>query len=415
MTAFFVKAVFTPIAWILRQLFNLVVVPLYRLYSLLDKRVAVDTSSAPSGFPNVITGRYTIHVLVIIVAGCLVYFNLKDQPAALSSEELVGQTLLAQLVIGDTSDLDQPITEYPRSDIGLWFQHTQGPVSILHTPRNIFTKEQATETPAPGQSGVATRSAPITYTVQNGDTISGIARRFGVSVNTILWENDLTANSLIKPGAQLTILPATGVSHTVSSGQTLGQIASLYGVDAQAIMKANGIANANQLRIGSKLVIPNGNKIVATNSSTRVVQQVSKSIGIIKKIINPAPSAVIPSGDRMAWPTTGHTITQYFSWRHTGVDIANHIGTPIYAADSGTVVTRGWNSGGYGNQIVIDHGGGKKTRYAHLSAFNVNAGQKVSKGQYIGAMGSTGRSTGPHLHFEVIINGKVYNPLNYAR
>ena len=115
-----------------------------------------------------------------------------------------------------------------------------------------------------------------------------------------------------------------------------------------------------------------------------------------------------------SWPTAGHNITQYYSWRHTGIDIANKSGTAIYAADAGTVEIVGWNSGGYGNQIIIDHGGGKKTRYAHLSSFGVQAGETVSKGQYIGGMGSTGRSSGSHLHFEVIIDGKRYNPLNYV-
>ena len=118
----------------------------------------------------------------------------------------------------------------------------------------------------------------------------------------------------------------------------------------------------------------------------------------------------------MTWPTVGHRITQYFSWRHNGVDIGNKVGTPIYAADAGVVEisTGGWN-GGYGNTILINHGGGKKTRYGHLSKLFVKAGDAVEKGENIGAMGSTGRSTGPHLHFEILINGGRYNPLNYIK
>ena len=116
----------------------------------------------------------------------------------------------------------------------------------------------------------------------------------------------------------------------------------------------------------------------------------------------------------MNWPTVGHRITQYYSWRHRAVDIANKTGTSIYAADAGTINVVGWGKG-YGNQIVINHGGGKKTRYAHLSKFYVKRGQKVGKGETIAAMGSTGWSTGPHVHFEVIINGKKYNPLNYTK
>ena len=137
-------------------------------------------------------------------------------------------------------------------------------------------------------------------------------------------------------------------------------------------------------------------------------------ISIIKDFIKTSAPKV--SGNKMAWPTNGHTITQYFSWRHPGVDIANHIGTPVYAADSGVVlIAQGGYNGGYGNTIVIDHGGGKKTRYGHASRLLVKPGQVVEKGEEIMLMGSTGRSTGPHLHFEVIINGAKYNPLSYVR
>ena len=116
----------------------------------------------------------------------------------------------------------------------------------------------------------------------------------------------------------------------------------------------------------------------------------------------------------MAWPTVGARITQYFSWRHVGVDIANKTGTPLYAADAGVVEFAGWATG-YGNSIVINHGGGKKTRYGHASKLFVKVGDEVEKGENIAAMGSTGWSTGPHLHFEVMINGAKYNPLNYIR
>ncbi len=281
----------------------------------------------------------------------------------------------------------------------------------MRVATNILTRQQTV--PEQTDTPTVARTSSIVYTIQNGDTISTIARRFGVSINTILWENNLKATSLIKPGMQLTVLPHSGVSHTVARGQTLGQIAKLYGVTNDEILKANNLTNPNQLTAGAKIIIPGGSQLASATPSRSTSNQVATSLRQI--IGDKKPSSVIPSGGRMTWPTSGYRITQYFSYRHTGVDIANHIGTPIYAADSGTVVTVGYNRGGYGNQIIIDHGGGKKTRYAHLSAFDVRVGQKVTKGQYIGAMGSTGRSTGPHLHFEVIINGHVYNPLNYVR
>lgn len=115
---------------------------------------------------------------------------------------------------------------------------------------------------------------------------------------------------------------------------------------------------------------------------------------------------------RLGWPTNG-VITQYFTWYHNGVDIANSTGTPIHAANAGVVISVGWDSTGYGNLIQVDHGGGIVCYYAHLSQFLVRAGERVAAGQVIGLMGSTGRSTGPHLHFSVIRNGVFQNPFAY--
>jgi LysM repeat protein len=397
-------------------LFKIIVIPSYRLYALANRKISASTKTSKQ-LGSILNSRYVLHVLFIILIGILTYFNLTNKSTILSSDELVGKILLSKFVTDDAGDFDQFIEDYPNPEIARWRKPQEKTLAVLKIPFNLFTNNKPeTETPA-GQPTQAARTGPIAYTVQNGDTISGISRRFNITANTILWENNLTVASVIQPGDRLTILPSSGVSHTVSSGQTLGQIASLYGVETEKIMALNGIGNANQLRIGAKLIIPGGNKIIARSSSTsgKIGNDVNKGLTAIQKLIPGPSSAVIPVGNRMAWPTSGHRITQYYSWRHSGLDIANKTGTPIYAADDGTVTVVGWNRGGYGNQIIIAHSGGKQTRYAHLSAFSVNVGQKVSKGQYIGAMGSTGRSTGPHLHFEVLINGRQYNPLNYVR
>jgi murein DD-endopeptidase MepM/ murein hydrolase activator NlpD len=249
----------------------------------------------------------------------------------------------------------------------------------------------------------------IYYTVQSGDSISTIAQQYDISVNTVLWENNLTVYSFIKPGQELAILPFTGVSYTVAKGDNLSAVSKKFGIDGQKILEVNSLVDANQLKIGQKILIPGGARLAAVVPKTTSYSGISA----VKELIN-APSAAPAAGNKMNWPTVGYRITQYFSWRHTGLDIANKIGTPLYAADAGTIEFAGWRKG-YGNFVIINHGGGKVTRYGHLSKFYCEKGDKVAKGEVIGAMGSTGNSTGPHLHFEVIINGVKYNPLNYIK
>ncbi len=277
---------------------------------------------------------------------------------------------------------------------------------LIFKPIITETTEEAGENPVLSQ-----RTAIIYYLVQNGDTISSIASRFGLTINTILWANDLNSLGRIRAGDKLTILPYSGILYTVKSGDTLSKIAKRYGVDTNKILACNNLGAS--LKIGEKIVVPGAKKIseaITTSGRSNSYTGLSAIRDLIK-----TPAAKT-SGGKMTWPTVGYRITQYFSWRHNGVDIANKVGTPIYAADSGVVeIARGGYNGGYGNTVVINHGGGKKTRYGHASKLFVRVGQEVEKGENIAAMGSTGRSTGSHLHFEILINGARYNPLNYTR
>jgi LysM repeat protein len=275
-----------------------------------------------------------------------------------------------------------------------------GDTSQANTPNNPTTSVK--------------RSEIIYYEVNNGDTISSIANKFKISINTILWSNNLTAFSLIRPGDKLTILPTSGTVYTVKSGDTVGKIALKFGVEENSIFQYNSIKSANGLIIGKTIIIPGGKKISETTAIVKKSgsSKANNAVAVIEKLINPKKAPASKSA--MLWPTEGHRISQYYSWRHTGLDIANKVGTPLYAVDSGTVEFAGW-SNGYGNNVVINHGGGKKTRYAHASKLYVKVGESVGRGEQIAAMGSTGWSTGPHIHFEVIINGAKYNPLSYIR
>lgn len=244
------------------------------------------------------------------------------------------------------------------------------------------------------------------YTVQDGDTIAGIAEDFGVSTSTILSTNGLTERDVIKAGDHLTVLPTSGVLHTVASGDTLLAIANKYDVDAAAVAEFNELGDTHKLSIGQKLIIP-GATVTPVNaprivpSDTRIASRDPEG---------PTPGPVQSIGSGFVWPTTTKHISQYFRWGHTGIDIDNRSRPAIYAADSGTVEFAGW-LGAYGNLIIVNHGGGLQTYYAHNEAHYVAKGQKVAKGAAIAKMGSTGRSTGPHVHFEVRRNGAPINPM----
>lgn len=265
--------------------------------------------------------------------------------------------------------------------------------------------------PEPGsqeENGTATKSRQATvYTVEEGDTIASIAAKFDISTNTILWANGLSSSNTLKVGDHLTILPVTGVLHTVNSGDTVLGVAQKYDADAKELVEFNGLSDSSKLSIGQKLIVPDGYIApvsTPTISSQRRVAQADPSTDT-----PPPPSA--PSGSGFVWPTTTKHISQYFRWGHTGIDIDNRSRPPVYAASEGTVEFAGW-LGGYGNLLIVNHGGGLQTYYAHNDKFYVGKGQSVTKGQAIAQMGSTGRSTGPHVHFEVRRNGSPINPLS---
>ncbi len=226
------------------------------------------------------------------------------------------------------------------------------------------------------------------YTVHEGDTLAGIAKMFGVSTNTIVWANNLKGSAL-RPGQELVILPITGIKHTVGKGETLSSLAKKYKSDADEIAQYNGLPDNAALAVGNTVIIPNG-VISAPPAPAK-----KKSSGYLGGG-GPALSGYF------AWPVAGGVMTQgIHGWN--GIDIGAPTGTSIYASAAGTVLVArsgGWN-GGYGSYVVIAHGNGTQTLYAHMSRVSVSPGEAVGQGEAIGKVGSTGQSTGSHLHFEV--------------
>lgn len=248
------------------------------------------------------------------------------------------------------------------------------------------------------------------YTVQEGDTLSEIAETFDVSINTIRWENNLSGNT-VSIGQKLKILPVTGVKHIVKSGDTISKIADKYDAELEDTLVFNGITKDYSLKTNEIIFVPNG--IIKAVSSPKATTS-SKNTTV-------SSNTKAPSGYYMR-PVSGIITSPYGSRKggfHYGIDIGNKRGTSIMASASGTVskVVNGCkegntNCGGrYGNYVVISHSNGTKTFYAHLSSTSVSVGQKVKQGQVIGGLGNTGRSTGPHLHFEVEnANGSKMKP-----
>lgn len=250
------------------------------------------------------------------------------------------------------------------------------------------------------------RSEIIDYEVESGDTLSSIAGKFGISTDTIRWANDLKGDA-IKPGQTLKILPVTGVSYTVKSGDTLESVAKKFSAEAQPILDFpfNDVPDDLSLKAGQLLIIPDG-----IPPETKVSPKPRPQPQYLAQGPS-SPAFAAPGGGQFIWPAGG-TLSQYFSWYHPGIDIANRSAPGIAASDGGTVVVAGWpDGGGYGNRVVIDHGNGYTSLYAHLSNIYVSAGQTISRGQLIGQMGSTGRSTGTHLHLEIHYKGVPLNPL----
>ncbi len=351
--------------------------------------------------------RYTTHLVVVLLAAATLslgglewpgrhdYLNTPT-PAPLlgerDSEYVTARGGSRSALPGSGPLLHAPVLRtifaQPPTPETLPFEETQPTVSL--------SPEVALEE--------ATRHEIITYTVRTGDSVSTIAAYFGLSTSTLVWSNPSIeiAPDLLRLGQELIILPVDGVYHTVILGDTLESIAKYYKVSVKAITdyELNQIPEDGRLPVGLKLVIPGGEKPYVP----RVVEHYS----------GPIPDDAKRGSGSFGWPASG-IITCGFNCYpgHYAIDIGNVSGTPVYAADSGYVARVGWSDVGYGKMILIDHGNGFQTLYAHLYTILVEQGASVAKGSLIGKVGDTGNTTGPHLHFEIRENGKQRNPILY--
>ncbi len=263
------------------------------------------------------------------------------------------------------------------------------------------------------------------YKVRAGDTLTGIASRHGVSMMTLWWANELKTKDDLKVGQVLVVPPVNGLVVTVKAGDTLASIAAANDVSPERIVKLNSLT-AETLVIGQVLILPGARGQAyptpkPTKRPTVRVATVSRPTTSRPTAGNTSRTTKPPTrytGGAFAWPVAGGYISQYFSYGHPAIDIAGDYGLAIKAASAGRVIFAGWKNNGGGYQVWISHGSGLYTTYSHMSSVAVGSGRSVGRGSFIGRLGSSGWSTGPHLHFEVWrgpvwSGGTRVNPLAY--
>ncbi len=252
-----------------------------------------------------------------------------------------------------------------------------------------------------------------THVVEKGETPNGVAELYGITPATLLFGNPDLSNEAqrFQIGITLTILPTDGALHTVVASDTVESIAEMYGVGPQVVIDYgdNHLEKWPHRPVpGTELFIPGGEQQLLVWSYTPNTPR-----GTVSGSSYYDGPIVAAGRGSFVWPTDSWRITQYYWWAHRAIDIGAPVGTPVYASDGGTVIYAGWSAIGYGNLLVLDHGNGFQTYYAHLSSFWVGHGQFVGQGVPIAAVGNTGNSSGPHLHFEIRYIGNLLNPLEY--
>ncbi len=272
------------------------------------------------------------------------------------------------------------------------------------------------------------REELVKYTVEDGDTVFGIAEKFGLKPETVLWGNYgllLDSPHSLKPGQELIILPVDGVywQWVADNKGGLPAFAKYFGVQTEDILNlpANhldpavvGDVNNPNIPDGTWLVIPGGKRDFISWSAPLGVTRADPAFA---RVLGPGACEAINGGavgyGTFIWPSGKHYLSGFDytpGTNHYGIDIAGETGEPVWATDAGVIVYAGWNNWGYGNMVLVDHGGGFQSLYAHLSAISVACGQSVGQGDIIGALGSTGNSTGSHLHFEIMTSHAKINP-----
>ncbi|MFA4880723.1 MAG: M23 family metallopeptidase [Candidatus Doudnabacteria bacterium] len=376
---------------------------------------------------------YTVHLMVILIALLVVWNNIEGRKDQNQGEERQGTSILFSGILkSDEERLVESRNDPEALPHGIGGFTSEMSATVLaaadnNEERGGFTSDPMALPTVQGNALIPlplleqevkagpveeARTEVVQHTVTPGESVSSIALQYGLSVVTILSANNLSETSYIRPGDILKIPPVSGVLYTVKAGDTLSEIAKVYEGDIQKIIEYNNLGSEANIQIGQSLMIPGGKiplppKYAPSEESSRALVYEPQNEE------EESPSIPAKGKGGWIWPTSSHKINQYYSYRHHGVDIDGDTGSPIYAAAGGSIIFSGWR-GGYGKSIVISHPSGSETVYAHLSSYKRTVG-KVQAGELIGYVGSTGWSTGPHLHFEIRTSKGAVNPLNVMR
>ena len=374
-------------------------------------RIWESISSAGLADISIRLGTHVLLVILILVVGWGMrefYLNAQDfepSQADLASGE---KSLAAPLPTPTPTDIAPTLPDFQTQEITAYSVSRQ---ASMHT-----------DIPSRPRTDVAI------YTVQKGDTIFGIAEKFGLKPQTILWGNQFVLGDNphnLLPGQELNILPVDGTYHRWSEGDGLNGVSQFFGVTPDDIINYPG-NNLNAETIGDLsrpnieastwLIIPGGQREFVSWSAP----EIPRDNPGVARVLGPGVCGAVTDGAIGAgvfiWPTNSHFLSGFDfnpGANHSGIDIDGETGDAVTAVDNGVVVYAGWNNWGYGNVVVINHGNGWQTLYAHLNAYYVGCGQSVYQGSTIGAIGTTGNSSGSHLHFEMMYEGTKVNPWNY--
>ncbi|MBU0732071.1 LysM peptidoglycan-binding domain-containing M23 family metallopeptidase [Patescibacteria group bacterium] len=411
-----------------RKLLRPSLVKAYKLYLMATNRIK-KALGINKRFGFLFNNKYIIHVSIVVLAVFVASTNL-IQAAEVRTEDFQKETILHDIVKPDVF-ADDDIVETAASIQKADKSYIDTSAALVSNIPEIEEEQGGHEVLMTASGGSALVKSNIIdsefgYTnnirehiVEEGESIGSIAEDYNISVATIQWANGLGSSTTIQPGKALRIPPVSGVIYTIESGDTLLDVVTKREGDINEVREFNDIGDDDLIAVGTTIVIPGGQPYVppapaAAPSGNVASGDTSGSSSGWTSVFKPeaAPSAPA-SGMQFQWPSASHDISQYSRWGHVAIDIRGPMGTPIYASAAGTATNH--SGGGYGNYVVIDHGNGWSTLYAHLSSYGVSSGQYVSQGQYIGGEGSTGWSTGPHLHFEIRQGGTKYNPLGFVK